>query len=1057
MKTLKFKSFIKAFICIALVFGYPTIGYALGEKPDESHSETEQQPDNANRIRGVVLDSKTNEPIIGASVKLEKVSAVSGTITNADGEFNIACKTGDVLIISYIGYETKKLTVSEQRIYVIELFESTEMLEDVVITAYGTGQKKASLVGSISQVKPTELKVPSSTLSSSFAGRLAGVIAVQRSGEPGADGANFWIRGKSTFSGATDVLIILDGVEISQYQLNRLDPEAIESFSILKDATATALYGTRGANGVMIVTTKSGRNLEKPIINIRVEGSVNQMTNVAEMVGGVEYMQLYNEAASRPGSGALPYSEDKIQGTMKGLNPYLYPNVDWYNEMFKKYSYTQRANFNIRGGSKRVDYFMSGSFRHSDGNLRPLSKKYFSYDNSIKYYNYEFVNNLNVHATSSTKVSLGLNFSIQDWDRPDMNTNDIFGLARVANPVDFPITFPAGAANYDTILWGDKSGGPYDNGYRNPIAEYVTGYRSQFESTITANFKLEQDLGMFIKGLRFSGLFSFKNSSITNINRKGKYNRFEVESYDPATMDYTLRRIGTENSTELQYSRTYNGDRRQYLQAMFEYNRIFSGVHDVNMMLLYNQQQSDNSNPDNFLNSLPKRKQGIAGRMSYSYGGRYLAEANFGYNGSENFAKGHRFGFFPSFAIGYNLSEEKYWAPLSPYVSKLKIRASWGLVGNDNTGMGRFAYLENLSLGAVGSYTMGIDQNVTLSGPQWSRLLNEDLTWEVGEKINLGIDLQLFKALDLTVDIFKETRRNIFINRTSVPNILGMGGTTLSSNLGKMRNEGIDASVDYNKQINKDFYLSFKGTFTYAHNTILERDEPPFREYPNLSSVGHSMGQNLCLVAKGLFPDEETIKNSPVQKLGYAPMPGDIWYVDQPNYLGEYDNVIDNNDRVYMGFPADPEIVYGFGSSMKWKNWDLSFFFQGVARTSLMMSGFHPFGSTTLYGLAKFIAEDRWTEENQNVNAKYPRLTIENNTNTDRASSFWLRDGSFLKLKNAEIGYTYKNMRLYLSGSNLLTFSPFKHWDPEMGGANGLKYPTQRVFNIGLQMTFNNK
>lgn len=387
MKTLKFKSFIKAFICIALVFGYPTIGYALGEKPDESHSETEQQPDNANRIRGVVLDSKTNEPIIGASVKLEKVSAVSGTITNADGEFNIACKTGDVLIISYIGYETKKLTVSEQRIYVIELFESTEMLEDVVITAYGTGQKKASLVGSISQVKPTELKVPSSSLSSSFAGRLAGVIAVQRSGEPGADGANFWIRGKSTFSGATDVLIILDGVEISQYQLNRLDPEAIESFSILKDATATALYGTRGANGVMIVTTKSGQNLEKPIINIRVEGSVNQMTNVAEMVGGVEYMQLYNEAASRPGSGALPYSEDKIQGTMKGLNPYLYPNVDWYNEMFKKNSYTQRANFNIRGGSKRVDYFMSGSFRHSDGNLRPLSKKYFSYDNSIKYYN----------------------------------------------------------------------------------------------------------------------------------------------------------------------------------------------------------------------------------------------------------------------------------------------------------------------------------------------------------------------------------------------------------------------------------------------------------------------------------------------------------------------------------------------------------------------------------------------------------------------------------------------------------------------------------------------
>lgn len=411
-------------------------------------------------IRGVVLDGKTSEPVIGAAVKVKGTTV--GTTTNLDGEFILKASKGDVLIISYLGYESKEISISHLKTYTVELSEATESLDEVVVTAFGVGQKKESLVGAVTQVRPAELKVPSSSLSTSFAGRLSGVIAVQRSGEPGADGASFWIRGKSTFSGATGALIILDGVEISSTELNSLDAEAIESFSILKDATATALYGTRGANGVMIITTKSGKDLDKPIINFRLEGALTSLTKVPEMADGVTYMEAYNEGAARPTSAATPYSREKIEGTRAGLNPYLYPNVDWYDEMFKKNAFAQRANFNIRGGNKKMDYFMSVGVKHSDGNLNSLSEKYgFSYNNNINVTNYDFINNLNVQATPTTKLSLGLNASIKDWKGPNASTSSLFASTMEHNPVDYPVSFPAGYG-YDTedIMWGDKSGGP---------------------------------------------------------------------------------------------------------------------------------------------------------------------------------------------------------------------------------------------------------------------------------------------------------------------------------------------------------------------------------------------------------------------------------------------------------------------------------------------------------------------------------------------------------------------------------------------------------------------
>lgn len=1003
-------------------------------------------------LQGLVKDEQGN-PIIGASIQLKNTG--TGVITDLDGLFQIqVTDKNSVIVISYIGYVTQEISVGDRSSITVQLKEDTKSLEEVVVTAFGATQKKETMVGSIQQVRPAELKVPSSSLSTSFAGRMAGVIAIQRSGQPGADGADFWIRGKSTFGDATGVLIVLDGVEISSSDLNALDPEVIESFSILKDATATAMYGTRGANGVMIVTTKSGQDLLKPIINFRLETSMSQLTSVPEMVGGVDYMKLYNEALTTRGITTGLYDDTKIRATEQGLNPLVYPNVDWYNEMFNKNAFAQRFNFNIRGGKKAVTYFMSASVKHDAGNLKSLSKDYFSYNNNINVMRYDFVNNLSIKATNTTKISLGLNVSLRDWKGPSAGVDGIFSMSREASPVDFPIVYPARNDKEIYTLWGGMSGGIYNNGYRNPVAEYVVGYKKQFASTVNANIRLDQDLKMVTKGLKLHVLASFKNWSKTETTRKAGYNQFEIDQYNEATGEYTLSRVGNEQKTALNTEGAATGDRRIFIQAYLDYKRKF-GVHDVNAMLLYNQDQLDNNKPDNLLSSLPRRKQGIAARLSYAYDDRYLAEVNFGYNGSENFAKNNRFGFFPSIALGYNISQEKFWEPISNVISHFKLRGSYGLVGNDGINE-RYAYLEDIVLSSdKWKYTTGVNQNVNLQGPVWNHYYNPNLTWEVGKKLNVGFDMQLFHQVNLNFDVFKEIRSKIYMQKVNtLPDFIGTGETKIYENSGKMKNVGFDIALDYNKQITKDFFLSFKGTLTYAHNTILERDEPPFQLYPNLSSVGYSRGQHLVYVADGLFRDQADVDSHAEQTLGYIPQPGDIKYVDQPDANGNCDGIINTNDRVYMGYPEDPEIVYGFGPSMKYKNWDFSFFFQGAARTSILMSGFHPFGKNATRGVMKFIADDYWSESNPNPNAAYPRLTRDTNANNTVNSSYWLRNGAFLKLKNAEIGYTFKMFRAYLNGSNLLTFSPFKHWDPEMGGGSGMKYPTQRVFNIGIQFTF---
>ena len=1045
-------------VILKSIFKDTDISYKINNKQvilrrnkSNNNNQLQNKSQKKKRLEGVVLD-ENNIPAIGVNI-VQKGNPTVGTITDMDGNFMIDIPLKSILIVSYIGYKSQEIQVGKNDFVKVSLVPDIAALEEVVVTAFGVSQKKESMVGSVQQIRPSDLTVPSSSLTSSFAGRMAGVIAVQKSGEPGADGSNFWIRGKSTFSGATGALIVLDGVEISGQELNALDAEVIESFSILKDATATALYGTRGANGVMIVTTKSGKDMIKPVINFRFEAAVRELTSVPEMVDGNEYMRLYNEPVTTRGGNQALFTEEKIKGTLAGNNSYIYPNVNWYDTMFKPLSDSERFNFNIRGGRKVVTYFMSASVKRDGGNLRSLSNDYFSYNNSVNVVRYDFINNLKIKATPTTDISLGLNVNMQDWSGPKKSVNDIFSISKEASPVDFPVKYPSEGGAHE--LWGGLSGGVYNGGFRNPVAEYVSGYKSSFTSIVNTNLKLKQDLKVITKGLTFNALISFKNTSKTTVERGGAYNQYEKDVYDTATGEYTLSRVGGEQNTALSTTGSSSGTRRLYIQTYLDYTRKF-GIQSVNALLLYNQDQLDLNLPDNLLNSLPRRKQGLAGRFSYSYDNRYMTEVNFGYNGSENFEKGNRYGFFPSFALGYNISEEKFWEPLSDILPYFKLRGSFGLVGNDAISNTRFAYLEDIILSNNSwGYTTGVNQNITQNGPHWNRFYNPELTWEVGEKYNIGFDAQLFHDFKINVDLFQEIRKNIYVERgNTIPDFIGTSSTKVYGNVGKMKNVGMDISLDYNKQLTKDFFLSFKGTFTFARNTVLAKDEPPYALYPNLQQVGHSVDQKLLYLSNGLFVNADDVLKHAEQTLGYIPMPGDIKYSDIPNVEGIVDGIIDSNDRQYHGNPTTPEIIYGFGPSMRYKNWDFSLFFQGAAKVSILMNDVHPFGKNATRGVMDFIAEDYWTESNPNANAAYPRLTRDTNNNNVVQSTYWLRNGAFLKLKNAEVGFSHKMFRVYLSGTNLMTFSPFKYWDPEMGSGNGLGYPTQKTYNVGIQFTF---
>ena len=758
-------------------------------------------------LTGTVTDAVDDTPLIGATIRLKGTE--TGVVTDIDGNYSIKINSSrDVLIVSYIGYKTREIPVEDLAIINIKLQSDNELLDEVVVVGSGT-QKKVSVTGAISAVEGNFLTTSSSSLTTSLAGRLAGVMVSTTSGEPGST-SSFYIRGVSTFGGRTEPLIILDDVEISSGDLNRIPPETIESFSILKDASATAIYGARGANGVMIITTKSGTENSKSKINVTVENSFNYLSNFPDFVDGATYMELYNVAQLSRNPNATPmYSADVIEATRNGVNPYIYPDVDWRDLIFKNMAMSQRANVDITGGGSRVTYYMGLNMTHDSGLLD--SPNYYSFKNNINNLAYNFQSNISYKATSTTKIDLRMNAQIYNNKGPNYTTSSLFQKTLYNTPIEFPAVYPAQPGDThvrygNAYLSGDKL-------YENPYAYMASSFKHSDSNTLNTSLKIKQDLDFITKGLSVNALFNFKNWSSTSYTRSINPYYYGLESYDAATNQYTLELLNSDGTDYIAQSGLSRGsDRTIMLQFQMNYARRF-GKHDVGGMLMYMQRDYKGD-------VLPHRNQGLSGRFTYDYDQRYLVEFNFGYNGTERLAREDRFEFFPAVSVGWVISNEKFFQPFTDKIDNLKLRASYGIVGSDETGSGAGSYLfrDNVALKSIG-YTVGSEWNFTKNGPSITQYAVEDACWERARKFDIGVDLNMFRGLSITADYFHEYRYNILMQRASWPVMFGYRNATPWSNIGAVRSWGAELSVNYRKNITKDLAVDFRGNFTYVENT----------------------------------------------------------------------------------------------------------------------------------------------------------------------------------------------------------------------------------------------
>ena len=1001
---------------------------------------TQQQPKKKRTVTGTVVDAENGDPVIGATVVVK--GQKDGVITDLDGNFTIAISGSKAqLEFSYIGYRKKTVDVGDLGVINVKMESDNQLLSEVVVVGAGT-QKKVSVTGSITSVKGLELKAPSSSLTTSFAGKLAGVISMTSTGEPGA-ASEFYIRGVSTFGGRATPLILLDDVEISTADLNNIPAETIESFSILKDASATAIYGARGANGVMLITTKTGKENEKTRINVTVENSFNKPMNFPDFVNGATWMEMYNEAQLTRNPGATPkYSQLDIDNTRNQVNPYIYPDVQWKDVIFKNMNMNQRANVNISGGGSKASYYMSLQANHDTGLLD--TKKVYSYNNNINNWGYNFQNNISYKITSTTKIDLHMNAQIRNKKGPNYSTSDLFAQMLYCNPINFPVTFPAQPGDthirFGNAIWTGSSV------RTNPYAYMLSSFKEYNENTLNTSLKINQKLDFVTKGLSVQAMVNWKNWASSSYNRtiEPYYYGIKGGTYNPSNpTDYEIERLGTSGTDYLKTSDISKAsDQTFYLDARVNYDRQFN-LHHVTGMLMYMQREYRSS-------VLPERNQGFSGRFTYDYGQRYLVELNFGYNGTERLAKKERFEFFPAVSLGWVISNEKFFEPMTKYIDNLKIRGSYGLVGSDETGLSagaqHFLYIDQVSLNNIG-FTTGVDMNYTLYGPLVTNYAVVNGGWERVKKLDIGIDLELFRQLTITADYFNEKRYNILLHREAWPESLGYYTAKPWSNKGKVDNWGIELSVNWRKEFTKDLYVDFRGNFTYTENKYVNLDEPVY-PYVWKTSTGKPLSRTTGYIAQGLFSSQEEIDNSPTQNLGSTVKPGDIKYRDVNG-----DGKIDGSDQVMISpYGTTPRIQYGLGMNVTYKKFDFGVFFNGSAKRTIMISGISPFGQSD-YNVMQFIADDYWSESNPNPNAKYPRLglTSSQTANNTVASTYWMRNGNFIRFKTLELGYKFKYGRVYLNGDNIAVFSPFKLWDPELSWN---AYPLQRTFNIGVQLNF---
>lgn len=867
----------------------------------------QQQPKKKRTVTGTVVDAENGDPVIGATVVVK--GQKDGVITDLDGNFTIAISGSKAqLEFSYIGYRKKTVDVGDLGVINVKMESDNQLLSEVVVVGAGT-QKKVSVTGSITSVKGLELKAPSSSLTTSFAGKLAGVISMTSTGEPGA-ASEFYIRGVSTFGGRATPLILLDDVEISTADLNNIPAETIESFSILKDASATAIYGARGANGVMLITTKTGKENEKTRINVTVENSFNKPMNFPDFVNGATWMEMYNEAQLTRNPGATPkYSQLDIDNTRNQVNPYIYPDVQWKDVIFKNMNMNQRANVNISGGGSKASYYMSLQANHDTGLLD--TKKVYSYNNNINNWGYNFQNNISYKITSTTKIDLHMNAQIRNKKGPNYSTSDLFAQMLYCNPINFPVTFPAQPGDthirFGNAIWTGSSV------RTNPYAYMLSSFKEYNENTLNTSLKINQKLDFVTKGLSVQAMVNWKNWASSSYNRtiEPYYYGIKGGSYNPSNpTDYEIERLGTSGTDYLKTSDISKAsDQTFYLDARVNYDRQFN-LHHVTGMLMYMQREYRSS-------VLPERNQGFSGRFTYDYGQRYLVELNFGYNGTERLAKKERFEFFPAVSLGWVISNEKFFEPMTKYIDNLKIRGSYGLVGSDETGLSagaqHFLYIDQVSLNNIG-FTTGVDMNYTLYGPLVTNYAVVNGGWERVKKLDIGIDLELFRQLTITADYFNEKRYNILLHREAWPESLGYYTAKPWSNKGKVDNWGIELSVNWRKEFTKDLYVDFRGNFTYTENKYVNLDEPVY-PYVWKTSTGKPLSRTTGYIAQGLFSSQEEIDNSPTQNLGSTVKPGDIKYRDVNG-----DGKIDGSDQVMISpYGTTPRIQYGLGMNVTYK------------------------------------------------------------------------------------------------------------------------------------------
>lgn len=1014
----------------------------------------------AKTITGEVTDASDGEPLIGASVMIK--NSTKGVVTDLDGKFSIDIPSdAKTLIFRYVGMKQQEFDIKKITGDVLNVaMEPDGQLDEVVVTGMGQ-RKKITLTGAVTNVDVDAMKhISTSNISNALAGNVPGIIAMQTSGQPGKNKSEFWIRGISTFGASSSAYILVDGFE--RENIDDLNIEDIENFTVLKDASATAIYGSKGANGVVLITTKHGQQ-GKIKVNAKFETSYNTRTQTPEFVDGLTYARLLNEANITRSKGTY-FTPTELELFATGLDPDLYPNVNWKNLLLKPGAWSYRANVNISGGGPYARYYASVSYTEDEGMYKTDNTLRDRYSTNANYRRWNYRVNLDIDATPTTLIRIGTSGDLSLRNAPGYGDGDVWSSLFGYNAILTPIMYSNGYVPMINMGRDEARTNPW-------VMSTQEGYRREWNNNIQNNISIDQDLKFVTPGLKFSFRFGYDTYNYNSINMLQKPDRWYANGRDNVTGELIFDKIS--DKVDMYQESANSGSRRTFVDILLNYNRDF-GAHNVGATLKYTYDESiatQNIGSD-IKNSIARKNMALAGQIVYNYDYRYFVDVNFGYNGSENFAKGHRFGFFPAASAAWNIANEPFMRDIS-WMNLLKIRGSWGKVGNDAMAT-RFPYIYSIDYSDDNVYNFGTINDPTRPeyqhGMHFTSLAANNVTWEVSTKSDVGIDINIFNGMfNLTADYFYEKRTGIFMLRNYLPGSMGLESAPWA-NVGAVKSQGFDGHFAYQDHFG-EVSLTVRGNITYSKNTILDYDVEN-NTYPYQYQTGYRVDQQRGLIALGLFKDYDDIRNSPKQMYGDV-QPGDIKYKDVNG-----DGIIDDNDIVAIGATARPNLIYGVGVSVAWRGLDFNLLFQGAGKSSVQISGMTVWAfSQDRYGqILNDLVKDRWVDRetaaqigiaaNEDPNATYPRLVhLEGyaSHNNYRPSSFWLRSSSYLRLKNLEVGYNlpekwvraihFENVRFFLQCNNLLTFSGFKLWDPEMGSSNGEAYPLTKSVTLGVQIS----